>query len=350
MVHKSHLISLKPQEYHAQVMDDTKPAVSYNGGDLSKWQSDFKSLLKELLKINLSAERVNLNVRSLFKFQVKPGTVEKIEFASESGCDVVGYVCIPRNASPPYKFMICLQGHTTGMHQSVGVSRNDENRRIRPVDDRDFAIQCMQHGFAALCIEQRSMGKRAEFYQTKINKEGCLHAAMRSLMLGKALIGERVFDVDRAIDYLISRDDVDAGSIGIMGNSGGGTVAIYSAAMLDRISYAMPSCSFCTFKDSIMAICHCACNYIPDIYRYCDMADILGLFAPKPVVIVAGSDDEIFPMSGVKNAYRDLLRIYREAGAEDKCKLVTGPNGHRFYADLAWPVMLELSGAASHNV
>jgi len=126
-----------------------------------------------------------------------------------------------------------------------------------------------------------------------------------------------------------------------MGNSGGGNISVFSAALLPRISFAMPSCYFCTFRDSIMSIRHCADNYVPGLLQYAEMADVMGLFAPKLVVIVAGKEDTIFPIRGVREGFRALKRIYRACGAEDRCHLVVGSGGHRFYSDLAWPVMLK---------
>jgi hypothetical protein len=76
--------------------------------------------------------------------------------------------------------------------------------------------------------------------------------------------------------------------------------------------------------------------------RHAEMSDIMGLFAPKPVTIVAGKDDEIFPIEAVKQAFDHLKSIYAAAGAEENCRLVIGSEGHRFYADDAWPVMKEL--------
>ena len=70
------------------------------------------------------------------------------------------------------------------------------------------------------------------------------------------------------------------------------------------------------------------------------MADVLGLFAPKPVVVVAGKEDDIFPIAATRRAFKDLRRIYAAHGAADRCHLVEGDGGHRFYADDAWPVML----------
>jgi dipeptidyl aminopeptidase/acylaminoacyl peptidase len=200
----------------------------------------------------------------------------------------------------------------------------------------------MQRGIAALCIEQRSFGERGENRQKMVNQfNGCHDAAMQALMLGRTLIGERVYDVDRAIDYLATREDVDMDRIGVMGNSGGGTVTMFSIALNPRIAFAVPSCSFCTFRDSIMSIWHCADNYIPGLLRYADMPDIMGSFAPKPVVIVAGEDDYIFPIEGTRQAFADLKKIYTVSGAEERCHLVVGEGGHRFYADDAWPVILE---------
>ena len=138
----------------------------------------------------------------------------------------------------------------------------------------------------------------------------------------------------------MTRDDVDAGRIGVMGNSGGGTISLFSAALLPRISFAMPSCYFCTFADSIMSIKHCTDNYVPGLLTHAEMPDVMGLFAPKPVVVVAGKDDPIFPIRGVRKAFRHLKNIYRAAGAADRCHLSVGPGGHQFYADVAWPKML----------
>jgi dienelactone hydrolase len=258
---------------------------------------------------------------------------------------VVAYLCLPKNAAPPYTFMICLQGHSTGMHNSIAVEREDETRPLKVQGDRDFALSCMSRGIAALCIEQRSFGERREQKQKHVSPDGCHDATMQALMLGKTLIGERVYDVRRGIDYLASRGDAEMGRVGVMGNSGGGTIALFSAALLPRISFAMPSCYFCTFRDSIMSIHHCGDNYVPGLLKYADMSDVMGLFAPRPVVIVAGTQDTIFPIGATRKAFRDLKRIYRACGAEDHCHLVIGPEGHRFYAEEAWPVMLkEIAG------
>ena len=320
-------------------MDEIRPALAYRGGNVKAWQRKLRAKVRECVG-EIPRKRSRLNVRSLWKRGHPLGTIEKIAFTAEPCSDVLAYVCLPKKAEPPYTWMICLQGHSTGMHNSIGVEREDETKSISVEGDRAIALGCMKRGVAALCIEQRSFGLRREQVQKQVSPHGCHDATMHALMLGRTLLGERIFDVDRGIDYLATRDDVDMNRIGVMGNSGGGTVSVFSAALLPRISFAMPSCYFCTFRDSIMSIYHCADNYVPNLCLYAEMPDVLGLFAPKPVVIVAGKKDTIFPIAGVRRAYAHLKRIYAAAGAGDRCHLVVGPGGHRFYAARAWPKML----------
>ena len=321
-------------------MGTTAPSLAYGRGDVRKWQRKLRRKLRQLVG-DMPKERCSLRPRQLWKRRHPLGTIEKIAYTSEPYSDVVAYVCLPDSAEPPYTYMICLQGHTTGMHNSIAVGREDDGTPPIEEGDRDFGLECMRRGIAALCIEQRSFGERREQKQERVSTQGCHDATMHALMLDKTLIGERVYDVDRGIDYLAARGDGDMKSIGVMGNSGGGTISLFSAALLPRIAFAMPSCYFCTFRDSIMSIYHCADNYIPGLLKYAEMADVMGLFAPKPVVIVAGKEDAIFPIRATRRAFRDLKKIYNAYGEGSRCHLVVGTGGHRFYAEDAWPVMMK---------
>lgn len=337
---------LSPSVVHRRLMDDIKPAHRYEGGDIGAWQRDLRErLAKRLGYDRMPRDPAPLNVRTLWRREHELGTIEKLVFTSEVGADVPAYLCLPRDHKPPHPVFICLQGHSTGMHNSIAVDRDDNSVPIEVKGDRDFGLGCLRRGVAALCIEQRSFGERREFEQSAIcGHNTCHDAVMHALMLGRTLAAERVYDVDRGIDLLAERDDIDMTRLGVMGNSGGGTITVYAAAMLPRIQFAMPSCVFCTYRDSLMSIYHCADNYVPGILLDAEMSDVLGLFAPKPVVVVAGRTDAIFPVAAVEQAFDELRGIYRAAGAEDNCKLVIGSEGHRFYAEQAWEAMLPFVG------
>lgn len=335
-------LHLSPSYCHYHLMDTIEQELSYkNGGfgSFAAWQSRLRHKLADITGLSQIVPANAFDVQSVWRQEDSVGTIEKIVYASEPYSDVPAYVCIPRGATPPYRYFICVQGHSTGMHNSIRRNLEDEFTPHMPEGDRDFAYGCMERGIAALCIEQRSFGYRGEVNQMRRAQSYCHDAAMHALMLGRTLIGERVFDVGRGIEYLKSRGDAQMESIGIVGNSGGGTTSVFAAALLPEIAYAIPSCYFCTFRDSILSIYHCVCNYVPGLYRYAEMADVLGLFAPKGLVVVSGAQDDIFPLEATKRAFADLKDIYRAAGAEDNCTLVVGSEGHRFYAEEAWKAM-----------
>jgi len=340
-------LDLSPSIVHERLMRQT-PALTYAGGDVRAWRRKLRRRVKRRLGWDRFAhgrDRVPLRPRTLWRRDHALGTIEKIAFTSEPGSDVVGYWCMPHEPLEPATTFICLQGHSTGMHNSIAVSAEDEVTPIEVEGDRDFGLGAMRRGIAALCIEQRAFGQRAE-RQQKIQNPGshctCYEATMHALKLGRTMIGERVYDVDRAIDYLARRGDVNMKRLGVMGNSGGGTISLFGAAVLRRVRFAMPSCYFCTFADSIMRIHHCLDNYVPGLLLDAEMYDVAGLIAPRPAVMVSGETDDIFPIAAARRAFGRLKAIYRAAGAGDRCRHVVGPEGHRFYAKPGWDAMLKL--------
>jgi dienelactone hydrolase len=156
------------------------------------------------------------------------------------------------------------------------------------------------------------------------------------------MIGERVWDVMRAIDLLGEQPEVEADRIACMGNSGGGTVTFYAACLDPRVKLAVVSCAFCAFSDCLMRIQHCGDNYIPGMLRVAEMGELAGLIAPRGIIVVAGEQDEIFPIAGVRAAFETASSIFEAAGCPEHVRLVVGEGGHRFYAEPTWPVIHEL--------
>jgi len=336
-----------PSAVHDHLIKTTPREMAFDGGDVKAWQRKLRKKVKSLTgfdRMPSGDDRCDLNVQSIWKREHKLGSIERITFTSEDHADVPAYVCLPKNAEAPYEWFVCVQGHSTGMHNSIGTDFETNTKNIKVPPDRDFGLTAMANGYAALCIEQRGFGERHWKWGKKEIIGSDDQAAMHALMLGRTLIAERVFDVDRGIDYLMTRDDVQPKRIGVMGNSGGGTISMFSSAMLPRLATAMPSCYFCSFEHSVMAMPHCGCNFVPGILTVAEMSDVMGLFAPKPLVIVAGKHDDIFPIHAVRSQFRLLQKIYAAAGAPDNCKLVVGDGDHRFYADLSWPKMNKLFG------
>jgi len=200
--------------------------------------------------------------------------------------------------------------------------------------DRDFALQAIRRGHAALALEVRSFGELRSGADA-VNDAGCscLRHSLLAFQAGRTLMGMRVHDVMAAVDYLRSRPEVDSARIAMTGNSGGGSLTLYSAALDERIAASIPSCAFSTYRDSLQAVDHCACNFIPDISTEIEMDDLAGLCAPRWQLIISGDSDPIFPISGVYEAFERLQAIYAAAGAADRLHLHVGSGGHRYYAE-----------------
>ncbi|OQA84571.1 MAG: Alpha/beta hydrolase family protein [Lentisphaerae bacterium ADurb.Bin242] len=306
----------------------------------SRWKRAAKGALTRLIGLDelLALERKPIVPEPLWKRKIELGTIEKIAFESEPGFRTFAYVCLPKKAKAPCKTFICLQGHSTGMHTSIAVEWKDETTPKAIEGDRDFAIGCLQRGIAAVCLEQRCMGE----HSTNENREpSCFVPTMIRLLGRRTTLAERIYDVDRLVDYLYARKDIDRTHIGLMGNSGGGTTTMFAGALLDRITHSMPSCSFSSFRDSIGAMQHCACNYIPGLLLYGETADAVGLTAPKPVVVVNGVEDPIFPIRAANEQFERMKKIYAAAGAPGNCVHAIGKEGHRFYAKEGWDAMSE---------
>ena len=141
--------SLSPSAHHRYLMDHAAQTLRYDGGDVGRWQRKLRAKLRQLLHLR-PRKHLPLNVRSLWKRQDSLGSIEKIVFTSEPQVDVPAYVCLPKEAVSPYIFFICLQGHQTGMHESIAVDRQDETTPIEVEGDRDFAVYYLADCTASL--------------------------------------------------------------------------------------------------------------------------------------------------------------------------------------------------------
>ena len=334
-----------PDNYNEYLLKKRKPLLSFDeNADYDIWRLQVKQKLTELLG-DMPEERVPLNIRIEWEKEHDTFIEKRFIFDTEPFTSVPCHLLIPKNAKKPCPVVICLQGHSTGMHVSLGRQKYDIDEQDIGEYEQNFGLQVVKEGYAALVMEQRAFGER---YSEKINnlpwRTTCHHPAMVGLLLGRTLIGGRVWDVSRAIDALEEFKEVDTERVACLGNSGGGTATYYAACMEERIKIAIPSCSVCTFQESIGIMQHCVCNYIPNMAKYFDMGELGCLIAPRKLLVVAGKKDHGFYLKGSLDAYNTIEKIYQKAGCADNCRLVLGEEGHRFYAEPAWKVFKELSG------
>lgn len=326
-------------DFDNRLFDNIVPAYRYDGKEtMESWQDRAYKRLYELLGLDKMIKPADDMFKTEPEFEMYGIKVVPFSFQSEEGYFVPGYIALPKDhKGETLPLCLCLQGHSTGMHNSLYMNidrtpMTEESKDYIDDGDRGFCNRAVAEGYAAVCIEQRYMGLTGTYKE----KPGCSGLqSMASLLMGRTAIGCRVWDVCRLLDTIEKNlGYIDTQNTVCMGNSGGGTATFYAACIEKRIKYAMPSCAFCTYKDSIVNIRHCACNYIPNIAYDFDMGDLAGLIAPRDLVIVNGKVDNIFPDFGVHKAYDTAERMFEKFGGN--IALVTGDGGHRFYADPAW--------------
>lgn len=318
-------------QHSTELIKNIRPEMAYNGEELSSWQKKAREKLYYLLGMD-KFKKVAPDVEIEYEIKNDKSTEIKFSFQSEEGYRVPCHLLLPNNVENP-PLMICLQGHSSGMHISLGRPKYEGDEEIIK-GDRDFVVQAINNGFAAIAMEQRNFG---ECGGTEKGPD-CYSESMNNLLLGRTTIGERVWDISRLIDVVISdfKDKVNIDKICCMGNSGGGTATAYLAALEDRICLAMPSCALCTYADSISAMHHCSCNFIPNIAIYFEMSDLVAMAYPKYYIQVSGIEDPIFPISGAELIYNQSKKAYAENNCADKHTLIKGNGGHRFYANEGW--------------
>lgn len=329
---------------HDTLARNMKQKLAYGtNANYAEWKKDIKEKFVELLGL----DEIELNAAKDSKFEIekveqKEG-YKQIRFTIESEIDAIVscYILIPDDCNKKRPVVITLQGHSTGFHNSIGETKFPEDKDYMPRGA--FAVQAVKEGYVAVAIEQRGMGERSSIYnkERKIGSNSigwCFWEQMSGIVLGRTLIGERCFDIKCTIDALENFKDVcDLDKIVITGNSGGGTASYYAACYDQRIKATIPSCAFCPYPDSILLSDHCACNYVPNSFKYFDMQDLACLIAPRKISVIAGKKDEAFLIDGVRRGYQTVKKIYEQVGALENCNLIETEMGHWWCVDIVWP-------------
>lgn len=242
---------------------------------------------------------------------------EKFIFESRPGSFVLGYLLMPSNGAGPRPAVICLPGHGRGVDDIVGIDDKGAHRTDKAGYQHDFAIQVAEQGMAAVAIEQMAFGCRRDGRTKKggLGRSACQPVAGAALLLGETMVGWRVHDVMRTVDWIGTRPDLDASRIGVTGISGGGTITVFSAALDTRIKAAFASGYLNTFRDSIYSLAHCIDNYVPGILNWAEMYDVAGLIAPRPLFAESGTKDDIFPIAAFKESFARVMKVYETFGA-----------------------------------
>lgn len=339
---------LIPERYTAILGEQTYRRFACRAGtlhELESWQRGFRPALREAVGLGAIAQRglVPLDPQQESEERLDDHVRELWTIETEPGFRLPFYLLRPLEQDGPRPLVLTPHGHGKGAKATyVGIANNEEERQQLEEGERDIARQAVREGYVAIAPDMRAFASLRR--QVEIEKDmtcSCAELQKYALLFGRTLIGERVWDIGRLIDYAAMRAEIDDSRIVITGNSGGGTVSLFAAACDTRIGIGVPGSYFCTFEHSIGAMHHCPCNFVPGMLTMGEMYDVVGLIAPRPFLAVNGEQDPIFPIEATRTAHERLKAIYAVAGVEDRCRLYVGDGGHRYYKAPVWPFVRE---------
>jgi dienelactone hydrolase len=323
--------------------------------DFLKWAENYRKRVIELCKIkdmldtrgdvviikgDSSYNTESLTPKQIKKYGENSYTVEHFYIKSWADTLIPVLLCKPKNLKSGIKVpgFVCAHGHGQNKMQLIG---REENKRY---PNSTWAKDIAEMGCITIAMDQWGWAERGGQHEHLLGKrqnydknEG--KYALNMLQFGRTINGLRYFDAIRQVDYLLSRDDIDPKRIGVGGLSLGGTTSGWVFAMDPRINLGLIAGYMNTFKDSIIDISHCSCNYIPGISKLGEMYDLFSLHAPRPVCYITGVKDGIYPVEPFKKSFQEIQKAYKLMDAEDKCLSDITPFGHRWRGDIAYPFL-----------
>lgn len=265
-------------------------------------------------------ERTPLNARTVGVIDADGYRIEKVIYESQPNHHVTANLYLPE-ADGPVPGVVVSSGH------SRTAKTADYNQR--------FGIIMARHGMAALCFDPIGQGERSQFLDedgqpqfSSTTREHFL-IGVGSILVGRNTARYRVWDAIRSIDYLASREEVDADRIGFTGCSGGGTLTSYVMALDDRVACAAPACYLTTFRKLIETIGpqDAEQNVYGQVAFGMDQPDYVLMRAPRPTLISSTTGD-FFDIEGSWDNFRQAKRIFARLGRPEQVDLVEVPGGH----------------------
>ena len=266
-------------------------------------------------------ERTPLAARITGTFDRDGYRVEKLIFESMPGFAVTANVYVPRGQGP-FPAVLGTAGHS-------------EDGKAADLYQRGW-IEMARRGMIVLAFDPPGQGERSQYWSAAARKSRIgigtrehTMAGLQCLLTGTNIARYEIWDGIRAVDYLLTRPDVDPKRLAVAGNSGGGTQAAYLAALEPRLAAAAPSCYLTSWESMWLKLGpqDAEQNFHGFISRGLDFGDFLIAFAPKPIKMMTAMRD-FFPIDGARSTFREAADVFETAGARERVDMFEFDDTH----------------------
>jgi len=309
---------LQLQAYELLSARQEKMATLTNPEAIRKYQEGLRSEFTQAL--GGFPKRSNLNSRVIKRTELKEYSIENIIFESQPNHHVTGNMYLP-HGDGPFPVVVVSSGH------SRTAKLADYNQR--------FGIRMATLGIASFVFDPIGQGERSQVVTPE--KEPLFSGTttehflmgVSSILVGRNTATYRIWDAMRAIDYVCSRDDIDASKIGYTGCSGGGTLTSYVMALDSRVTCAAPACYLTTFQKLIetRGPQDSEQNIFGQLAFGMDHPDYVIMRAPRPTLITSTTGD-YFDIKGAWENYRQAKRVYGVLGFPHQVDMVEVEGTH----------------------
>jgi cephalosporin-C deacetylase-like acetyl esterase len=245
--------------------------------------------------------------------------IEKLHFQSKPGLYVTGNLFRPKKVEGKLPAILYVCGHS-------GRGRDGNKTAFQ-----DHGMWFATNGYVCLIIDTLQLGEIPGKHHGTYNLERFWWQS-----LGYTPAGVECWNGVRAIDYLVTRPEVDAERIGVTGISGGGASTIWIAAADERVKVAVPVSGMSDLESYVSHRViggHCDCMLLVNTYQW-EWTTIAALIAPRPMLFANSDNDRIFPMDGNRRIIARLRECYKMLDAADLVDEYVSKGGHDYRPDL----------------
>jgi cephalosporin-C deacetylase-like acetyl esterase len=272
---------------------------------LADWKSKRPEVHRQflyMLGLDPMPKKTPLEARITGQFERDNYRVEKIVFQSKPGLYVTGNLYLPKKIDGRLPTVVYVCGHSPGPWGAK-------------VDYQQHGIWLARHGYVAFLLDTIEFGELPGIHH------GTHDLGMWYWQsLGYTPAGPEVWNAIRALDYLLTRPEVDPKKVAVTGISGGGAITWFTAAADERFQVAAPVCSTWSVEHHVKLDAvqeNCDCIYFMNTFLR-DLPAVGALIAPRPLKMISAIRDPSFPAAGYHDVYKRTRAIYELYGAAEK--------------------------------
>jgi len=327
--------NLSPYEAFLAAGRANVPRYGYREGlDVPQWRA--QALPAVLATLGPPPEPVDPDPELLTEFEYRGVIMQRWLIDVADGLSAIAVVNRPTGPPPVdgYPGLLCWHGHGSfGKEPVMGNASTAAIRDYVAETGLDYGLRMALRGYVTFGIDWMGSGDRNDAHKPNgrplVDGDWCNTYYLNATLLGRTVLGMNLAHGQRLLDFVLGLDFVDAGRIGVMGESYGGTLAVWSTLLDDRIGATEIICYSDSFADfALRDLNYCGSQVTPGLFTLVDVSDLHGLIAPGPLLTDISVFDECFRLESSSPCVDRVEAIYTAAGASDRFSHQLFDHGH----------------------